>query len=65
MISFEEYVQIAETLRKRMKTTSEFRLAFQILDPERKGFITVKELRILMTTCGEPLTNEVHSLYCR
>ena len=55
-VSFEQFVRAAEDFRAGMKTESELRLAFQILDKARTGFIEVAELRRLLTTCGEPLS---------
>eukprot|EP01083_Nonionella_stella_P002422 6980_1 len=57
-VSFEQFVRAAEDFRAGMKTESELRLAFQILDKARTGFIEVTELRRMLTTCGEPLKLE-------
>lgn len=59
-VSFETFVTSIEEMRKNEKkpTSADVEEAFRNFDTEKKGVIHVDELRSVLTTLGEPLSEE-------
>ncbi|CAH1773978.1 unnamed protein product [Owenia fusiformis] len=59
-ISFEQFLPIFQTLSKSkdVPTETDFIEGFKVFDKEQNGFISVAELRHLLCSLGEKLTDE-------
>ncbi|CAJ0948527.1 unnamed protein product, partial [Mesorhabditis belari] len=57
-IDFEEFLGMMAEKMKNPIMDSDVRAAFQVFDKDGNGFISAKELRHVMTSLGEALTEE-------
>ncbi|XP_037050204.1 calmodulin-A-like [Bradysia coprophila] len=57
-IEFPEFVTMMAHKMRDMDSEEEIREAFKVFDRDGKGFITAVELRHVMTSLGEKLTDE-------
>ncbi|XP_077555577.1 uncharacterized protein LOC144169973 [Haemaphysalis longicornis] len=57
-IDFPEFLAMMTKKVRTTDTEEEIREAFKVFDRDGNGFITAAELRHVMTTLGEKLTNE-------
>lgn len=59
-ISFEQFISVMQSIRTQDKRLSAADLegAFRVFDPEKKGRIHQDELRRVLTTLGEKLSEE-------
>lgn len=57
-IDFQEFCKLMSTKMKEMDSEADLIDAFRVFDVEDKGFITVHELRHVMTNLGDKLTDE-------
>lgn len=57
-IDFEEFVLMMAKKLERSNTEDEIREAFKLFDTDNNGFITVAELRNILTDTGEKIRPE-------
>ncbi|KAL4238029.1 hypothetical protein ACF0H5_002740 [Mactra antiquata] len=57
-IDFQEYLQMMASRMSFNGSAVQIREAFKVFDKDNKGFLTVDELRHIMTNLGEKLTDE-------
>ncbi|KAL1422440.1 hypothetical protein MTO96_022306 [Rhipicephalus appendiculatus] len=57
-VDFPEFLALMSKKARTTNTEEEIREAFKVFDRDGKGFIPAAELRHVMTTLGEKLTNE-------
>ncbi|XP_065294671.1 calmodulin-like [Dermacentor albipictus] len=57
-VDFPEFLALMSKKVRTTDTEEEIREAFRVFDRDGKGFIVAAELRHVMTTLGEKLTNE-------
>ncbi|KAK8783815.1 hypothetical protein V5799_009823 [Amblyomma americanum] len=57
-VDFPEFLVLMSKKARSADTEEEIREAFKVFDRDGNGFITAAELRHVMTTLGEKLTNE-------
>lgn len=57
-VDYPEFLSIFAKFQKEPVSEIELMTAFEELDEKKKGLITVKKLRHLMSTCGETLSEE-------
>ncbi|XP_052273875.1 calmodulin-like isoform X2 [Dreissena polymorpha] len=57
-IDFEEYLDMMANRMSYTGSANQIREAFKVFDKEAKGYLTVDELRHIMTNLGEKLGDE-------
>merc|ERR1712048_1467231 len=57
-IDFPEFLDMMSRKMKDADSEEQIKEAFRVFDADNNGFITAKELRIVMANLGEKLTNE-------
>merc|ERR1712110_1316814 len=57
-IDFPEFLDMMSRKMKDADSEEEIKEAFRVFDADNNGFITAKELRIVMANLGEKLTND-------
>jgi len=57
-IDFQEFLEMMKRKSSETDQTEELRVAFQMFDKDKSGYIDAKEIRTVTTTLGEKLTDK-------
>ena len=57
-INFDEFCRVMAPRLKKADTRDEIMKVFEIFDPNKQGYITVRELKKMAEDCGERLSDE-------
>ncbi|XP_037952083.1 calmodulin-alpha-like [Teleopsis dalmanni] len=58
VVEFDDFLIMMERYMHNVSTENEIREAFRVFDPDGNGFLTVADLKDIMTTMGEQLSEE-------